>query len=90
MQPLPLLSASQKPIEDETGKHICDFWIHIGKQIPQLYTTSEHSSNELIQLIPQTVFSCTGSYGVGRGALICLTARRRCGGAVLLVIYMVW
>jgi hypothetical protein len=37
----------------------------------------------------QTVFSCRGSPGVGKGALIPSPARRRCVRAVLLVIYMV-
>jgi len=41
-------------------------------------------------LFPQTGFDCRGSYGVDNGALICVTARRRYGGAVLLVIYLVW
>ena len=35
--------------------------------------------------IPQTVFSCRGSYGVGKEALIHLPLRARCVGAVLLV-----
>ena len=35
--------------------------------------------------IPQTVFSCRGSYGVGKGALKHLSPRSRCVGAVLLV-----
>ena len=35
--------------------------------------------------VPQTVFSCRGSYGVGKGALKCAALRRRCVRAVLLV-----
>ena len=31
------------------------------------------------------VFSCRGSYGVGKGALECVVLRARCVGAVLLV-----
>ena len=33
----------------------------------------------------QTVFSCRGSNGVGKGALVGAVLRRRCVGAVLLV-----
>ena len=34
---------------------------------------------------PRAVFSCRGSYGVGKGALKCAALRACCVGAVLLV-----
>ena len=43
-----------------------------------------------LQFVPQTVFSCRGSYGVVKGALNGLTTRWRCVASVLLVKTMVW
>ena len=42
---------------------------------------------EIIWKIPQTVFSCRGSYGVGKGTLNGTPPRRRCAWAFSLVIY---
>ena len=39
----------------------------------------------ILVFVPQTVFSCRGSYGVVKGALEGLALRRRCVRAVLLV-----
>ena len=35
-------------------------------------------------------FICRGSYGLGKGALICIRLRWRCRGAFYLVIYSTW
>ena len=43
-----------------------------------------------LNLVPQTVFSCRGSYGVGKGALNHKPLRRWRWRHILLVIYMVW
>ena len=73
-------------------------WLSKNKKMPQIVCIMKTNPTNFVRrnyaicrICPsQTVFSCRGSYGVGKGALICLTARWRCVLAVLLVKTIVW